>query len=163
MAGTTDAYVDTSALVAFADRSDTHHALFRRLFADPPRLATTSLVIAEGQGWFLRRYDPARALQFLAMIETMTPLRVLPVGPREVRAGGRILRRYSDRRFTLTDAVGLHVMAELGIGTCWSTDRHLGLTGVPLVIRETRVGERKSRMRGSPAPPGTVARKRARG
>ncbi len=62
MARRTEAYVDTSALIAFADRSDTYHALFRRLFADPPRLVTTALVIAEGHGWFLKRYDPARAL-----------------------------------------------------------------------------------------------------
>ena len=32
--------VDTSALIAFADRSDSHHPLFRRLFADPPALAS---------------------------------------------------------------------------------------------------------------------------
>jgi predicted nucleic acid-binding protein len=34
------AYVDTSALIAFLDKSDTHHALFRRLFADPPVLVS---------------------------------------------------------------------------------------------------------------------------
>jgi predicted nucleic acid-binding protein len=53
MASATEAYVDTSALISFADRSDTYHALFRRLFADPPALITTALVIAEGHGWFL--------------------------------------------------------------------------------------------------------------
>jgi len=49
MARSPDAYVDTSALIAFADRSDSHHALFARLFADPPRLVTIALVVAEGQ------------------------------------------------------------------------------------------------------------------
>ena len=60
MAGRTECYVDTSAFVAFLDRSDSFHALFRRL------LTTSSLVIAEGHGWFLRRYDQRRAIQFLA-------------------------------------------------------------------------------------------------
>src|SRR5436190_10921547 len=50
-----EAYVNTSALIAFSDRSDAHHPLFRRLFADPPKLTTTGLVLAEGHGWFLRR------------------------------------------------------------------------------------------------------------
>ena len=59
-----EVYVDTSALIAFADHSDTYHPLFRRLFSSPPRLITTPLVIAEGHGWFLRRYDRLRALQF---------------------------------------------------------------------------------------------------
>ena len=53
MARRTEAYVDTSAFIAFLDRSDSHHALFRRLFADPPALVTSSLVVAEGHGWFL--------------------------------------------------------------------------------------------------------------
>jgi len=129
----TNAYVDTSALIAFTDRSDTHHALFRRLFSDPPRLVTTTLVVAEGHGWFLKRYDRTRALQFAALIEAIAPLRVVSVGPDEQAAGMRLLRKYSDQDLSLTDAVGLHVMQAHRLRECWSTDRHLGLTGVPLV------------------------------
>jgi predicted nucleic acid-binding protein len=121
-------------LIAFADRSDTYHPLFRRLFSSPPRLITTPLVIAEGHGWFLRRYDRTRALQFLAMIEVMTPLELISVGPNEQTAAAAILRRFSDQDLTLADAVGLHIMAVRGVRECWSTDFHLGLTGVPLVI-----------------------------
>ncbi len=136
MATKTEAYVDTSALIAFADGSDSHHALFRRLFADPPKLVTTTLVITEGHGWFLRRFDSWRALQFLAMIESTRPLRVTSVGLREQKAGAEVLRRFSDQALTLVDAVGLHLMKAREIGTCWSTDFHLGLTGVPLVIHQ---------------------------
>ena len=132
----TEAYVDTSALIAFADGSDTYHALFRRLFSDPPALVTTPLVIAEGQGWFLRRYDSFRALKFLAMVEVLRPLRILPIGAAEQFSGVRLLRRFSDQPLTLVDAVGLHCMEQRAIPVCWSTDRHLGLTGVPLVIHQ---------------------------
>ena len=134
MATKADAYVDTSALIAFADRSDSHHPLFRRLFADPPELLTTTLVIAEGHGWFLRRYDRARALQFLAMIEAMTPLRIIAVGAAEQAAATALLRRFSDQDLTMADAVGLHVSTVNRVATIWSTDFHLGLTGVPLVV-----------------------------
>ncbi len=134
MATKTEAYVDTSALIAFADGSDTFHALFRRLFSDPPDLITTTLVVAEGHGWFLRRFDSSRALQFLAMVESMRPLRVLGVSAREQDAGAELLRKYSDQTLTMADAVGLHVMEKRQIKTCWSTDFHLGLTGVQLVI-----------------------------
>lgn len=127
--------MDTSALIAFADRSDSHHPRFRRLFSDPPPLVTTSLVLAEGHGWFLKRYDAARGLQFLAMIEAM-PVTVLEIGPSELRGATALLRRFSDQDLTLTDAVGLHVMASRRIRSCWSTDFHLGLTKVPLVIHE---------------------------
>jgi predicted nucleic acid-binding protein len=134
MARRTDAYVDTSALIAFADRSDSYHVLFRRLFSDPPALVTTPMVVAEGHGWFLRRYDRYRALQFLAMIEAM-PLEIVAVGSRDQSAAGALVRRFSDQDLTLVDAMGLHVMAAKRVASCWSTDFHLGVTGVPLVTR----------------------------
>ena len=134
MARKTDAYVDTSALIAFADRSDSFHPLFRRLFATPPPvLLTPPMVVAEGHGWFLKRYDRYRALQFLAMIEAM-PLTIAEVGADEQRAAAEILRRFSDQDLTLVDAVGLHVMTAKRAAACWSTDFHLGMTGVPLAI-----------------------------
>ena len=129
----TDAYVDTSALIAFTDRSDTHHALFRGLFSNPPPLMTTTLVVAEGHGWFLKRYDRTRALHFLALIEELTPMRLLAVGSEEQAGGIRMLRKFSDQALSLTDGVGLHVMQIHRLRECWSTDRHLGLTGVRLV------------------------------
>jgi predicted nucleic acid-binding protein len=134
MAKSPEAYVDTSAFIALVDRSDSHHTLFKRLFADPPPLVTTTLVVAEGHGWFLRRYDQGRALQFLAMIEQMRPLTVLPVGPNELRAATGIIRKYADQKLTIADAVGLYLLAKRRTKSCWSTDFHLGLSGVRLAI-----------------------------
>jgi predicted nucleic acid-binding protein len=104
------AYVDTSALIAFIDRSDTHHSTFHRLFSQPPPLLTTTRVVAEGHAWFLRRYDRTRALQFLAMIEDMSPLRVAAVGGPELEGATQLLRRFADQDLTIADAVGLHMM-----------------------------------------------------
>lgn len=134
MAKSPEAYLDTSALIAFADRSDTNHPLFRRLFSDPPPLATTALVVAEGHAWFLRRYDGSRALHFLAMIEEMRFVSVVAVGKRELAGGVALLRRFSDQSLTIADAVGLHLMGERKIRTCWSTDVHLGLMGAALIV-----------------------------
>lgn len=134
MAINSEAYVDTSAFIAFMDVSDSHHPLFTRLFAAPPRLCTTPLVIAEGHGWFLRRFDRSRGLGFLSMIELLAPLTIVPTGPKDIVAAKGLLRRFSDQDLTMADAVGLHVMKTRRIKTCWSTDRHLRLTGVPLVI-----------------------------
>jgi predicted nucleic acid-binding protein len=70
----TECYVDTSVFIAFLDRSDSYHPLFRRLFSNPPRLVTSALVLAEGHGWFLRRYDTRRAIQFLSFIDELPAL-----------------------------------------------------------------------------------------
>ena len=136
MARKTEAYVDTSAFIALLDRSDTYHPLFRQLFAAPPKLLTTGLVIAEGHAWFQKRYDRYRAMQFMAMIEVMTPLTVVPVGPAEINSGSRMMRKFKDQDLTLADAVGLHHMAAHKLRVCWSTDFHLGLTGAQLVINQ---------------------------
>src|SRR5207244_4278375 len=102
MATKSEAYLDTSAFIAFVDRSDTHHERFRRLFSEPPSIVTTTLVIAEGHAWFLRRYDRTRALQFLALVDELKPLHILAVGVAELMGGAKLMRKYSDQDLTLT-------------------------------------------------------------
>ena len=91
-------------------------------------------MIAEGHGWFLKRYNRTRALQFMAMVEVLSPLQIIDVGLQEQRGSVELLRKFSDQNLTLADAMGLHIMDSNSIQTCWSTDFHLGLTRVPLVI-----------------------------
>lgn len=134
MAVRTECYVDTPAFIAFLDLSDSFHALFRRLFSAPPPLATSALVIAEGHGWFHRRYDQHRAIQFLAFIDALPDVTIRSFDAPGLAKTGRIVKKFADQNLTLADAHGLAIMRELGIGCCWSTDRHLALDGVPLVV-----------------------------
>jgi len=134
MAQRTECYVDTSAFIAFLDRSDSYHPLFRRLFSKPPALVTSALVVAEGHGWFLRRYDSQRAIQFLAFLDALTAVKVVPFGVDEIAGASRIVKKYADQKLTLADAHGLVILRDRRIGTCWSTDRHLTLSGAALVI-----------------------------
>ena len=131
-----EAYIDTSALIAFLDQSDSYHLTFKRLFAAPPALATSALVVAEGHGWFLRRYDRHRAGQFLAFINMLPDLTVQAFDSAELSKTRLVLRRFGDQNLTLADAHGLSVMKDRGSAICWSTDRHLSLTGVDLAIHD---------------------------
>ena len=63
-------------------------------------------------------------------------MNVAGAGDAERSAASRLLRRFSDQDLTLTDAVGLHLIQDQKIKTCWSTDFHLGLTGASLAIDE---------------------------
>ena len=135
MAPKTESYVDTSALIAFLDRSDSYHPLFRRLFSSPPQLVTSALVVAEGHGWFLRRYDRERATQFLNFIDDLPVLAVQGFDGEELQKASRLVKKFGDQPLTLVDAHGLVIINERRISTCWSTDRHLGLTGAKLVIQ----------------------------
>ena len=129
-----EAYLDTSAFIAFLDKSDSYRLTFKRLFASPPALVTSSLVVAEGHGWFLRRYDRHRAAQFLAFVEALPALAVQPCDSAELAKIRRELARFGDRDLTLADAHGLVIMKDRRSAICWSTDRHLTLTGVDLAI-----------------------------
>jgi predicted nucleic acid-binding protein len=129
-----EAYVDTSAFIAFLDRSDSYHPTFRRLFESPPALVTSGLAIAEGHGWFLRRYDRHRATQFLAFIEVLPALNIKAFDAAELLTVRPILARFGDQGLTLADAHGLAIMKERRSRICWSTDRHLSLMGVELAI-----------------------------
>lgn len=110
MAKSREAYVDTSALIAFLDRSDTYHSPFERLFSRPPRLVTTPLIVAEGHGWFLRRYDATRAVRFLSLIGELEPMNALEFGPKDIAGSVAALRKFSDQKLTMADALGLHAM-----------------------------------------------------
>lgn len=77
-----------------------------------------------------------RALQFIAMIEDMRFLNLLSAGERELKSATALLRKFADEELTRVDAMGLSVIATRRIRSCWSTDFHLRLTGVPLVIHE---------------------------
>jgi len=134
MARKTECYVDTSALIAFLDRSDSYHPLFRQLFSEPPPMIMSALVVAEGHGWFLRRYDSRRALQFLTFLEVLPSLTIRMFDAGELAKTGRVVKKFADQGLTLADAHGLAIVAEHKIPICWSTDRHLALTGARLVI-----------------------------
>ena len=133
MARKTECYADTAAFIAFLDRSDSHHPLFRRLFSDPPPLVTSALVLAEGHGWFLRRYDQRRALEFLNFVDVLPALTIEAFDSDSVARVTKLLKKYSDQKLTLADAHGLAVMAGRRIASCWSTDRHMTLAGATLV------------------------------
>ena len=95
---------------------------------------SSALVVAERHGWFLRRYDQRRAIRFLAFLDALPGLTVCGFDAAELIKAGRIVKRFSDQGLTLADAHGLAIMKERRIGSCWSTDRHLGLDGASLVI-----------------------------
>jgi len=95
---------------------------------------TSALVIAEGHGWFLRRYDRHRAAQFLAFVDELPGLTVQAFDSAELEKIRQLLARFGDQNLTLADAHGLLIMKERKTEVCWSTDRHLGLTGVQLAV-----------------------------
>ena len=92
------------------------------------------MVIAGGHAWFLLRYHQIRAVQFLGFIDQLKVLTIQPFDAAALSRVAQVVRKFADQQLTLTGAHGLVLMQERRITSCWSTDRHLGLTGIPLVV-----------------------------
>ena len=136
MARRGDCYVDTSAFIAFSATADKYHLLFRRLFSNAPPLMTSALTIADGHTWFLRKYNAQRAAHFLTFVRELENLTIEPFDDIAISEVTAIAAKFQDQNLTLVDAHGLAIMKTHALKSCWSTDRHLGLTGVPLATRE---------------------------
>jgi predicted nucleic acid-binding protein len=126
-------YLDTSALIAALDRADSYFSTYERLFKQRPPLAASSLVIVEAYGWFLRRHGQYKALQVLQFAAELRPFTIVPFGVEELGRIAVLLYKFADQKLSMADAHGLLIMRERRVKACWSTDRHLGLTGVRLV------------------------------
>lgn len=68
-----------------------------RLFAAPPPLVTSSLVLAEGHGWFLRRYDQRRALEFLNFVDALPALTIEACDADAVMRSTKLLKKFADQ------------------------------------------------------------------
>jgi len=82
----------------------------------------------------LRRYDALRAIQILNFVHELDVLTIESFDSEALVKSERLVKRFADQKLTLADAHGLAIMSERRSAACWSTDRHLGLTGVTLAI-----------------------------
>ena len=134
MSKATRAFLDTGIFIAFLDRSDRWHTEARALFASAPRSwATSLLVVAEAHGWFLHRMGEEPARRFHELLGDMRGLQLLEVTRAHHVATLAMLDRLRGAKLTYVDAASLVLLAKQRITDVWSTDRHLGLTGVPVV------------------------------
>jgi len=130
----TRVFLDTGIFIAFLDRSDRWHPEARALFSSPPRSwATSLLVVAEAHGWFLHRMGEEAARRFHELIADMQGLQLLETTRSDHQATLGVLDRLRGAKLTYVDAASLALLEKRRITTVWSTDRHLGLTGVRVV------------------------------
>lgn len=129
--------MDTSAWYPLADAGHPDHAAvaeaLRERIAAGERIVTTNMVIAETQALLMRRADRKVAMAFLDAVR-QPPNRVeYATAEREEAAVDRWLRRYSDQRFSLTDAISFVVMEELEVREALTLDRHFATAGFVVV------------------------------
>jgi len=120
-------FVDSGAWLGLADTHDQHHqealAIQSNIAVFRPRLVITNFIIDETYTLIRYRAFHQKAVQFLDDIRasTVTSIRVTPED--EARAE-EILRQYTDKRFSYTDATSFIIMERLGIEAAFTFDRN---------------------------------------
>jgi predicted nucleic acid-binding protein len=125
-------FVDSGAWIALLQESDTHHiaalAVRGRLVQQRTRLITTNFVVAETHALLLRAgYAPAVA--FLRKMTAGQMATVIRAETEDEAAAREIIYQYTDKKYSLADAISFAVMARLGITRAWSYDQHFKQCG----------------------------------
>ena len=137
------AFVDTSAWLAFYDRSDEHHAaagrIAERLKAQRAGLVLSDFVLAESLTIIRFRLGHAPAVRFGQAVFGSRLAELLSVDGATRDRAWEIFRRYEDKAFSFTDCTSFAVMERLGIKTAFAFDRHFAQYGFHVIQPDDHV------------------------
>ena len=129
-------FIDTSAFYALADPRDGNHVeaiAARRVLTDTrSRLYTSNFVLAEAHGLLLGRLGRFTALQILLDVDRSNTTIERASATDEQRARA-ILASYTDKDFSLTDAISFAIMQRLGITQAFSFDSDFAQYGFDIL------------------------------
>ncbi len=131
---TTNALIDTSALLALANPRDQHHeqavSIVRSVVRSGNKLVGTVVVLAEFQAHYLYLTDPgrARAVTIDLLNDPMYEWRDVSAELLTGAVSGW-LERFHDQAFSLADAVSFEVMSREGIAQAFAFDKHFRTAG----------------------------------
>lgn len=127
-------FLDTSGWFAALSPREAHHAeslrAYRKWLKDGYQLVTTNLVVAEMHILMCKYRGPAEGLRFLDHLYDDPSHSVVFVDRDIERAAiDRWLRRLTDQRLSLADAVSFETMKTNGIRHVLSLDDHFSIAG----------------------------------
>ncbi len=119
--------VDAGAWLALADQDDAHHReatlIQQRLVTARSRLFVTNFLVDETYTPIRVRLSPRLAVRFLDRLYALSVDRIR-ITPDDEANAEAILRRFSDKRFSYTDATSFVVIERLGIEAAFTFDRN---------------------------------------
>ncbi len=137
-------FVDTSAYFALTDRSDENHEaavrIIHQLIRERTELLTTNYIVAETHTLLLNRIGYKTALQVIEELYK-SQTRIYRVREAEERKALEIVRKYTDKEFSLVDAMSFATMERLHLTQAFAFDHHFAQYGFSL-LPSHRLGER---------------------
>jgi len=129
-------FVDTSAYFALTDQRDENHEaavrFIHQLIRERAELLTTNYIVAETHTLLLNRIGYAIALQVLEdLYKSQT--RIYRVREAEEIKALAIIRRYTDKEFSLVDAISFATMERFHLTEAFAFDHHFAQYGLSLL------------------------------
>ncbi len=134
----TGAFLDTSGWFAALSPKEARHrsalASYKSLIESRARLVTTNLVVAEMQILISRFRGAAEGVRYLdSLYQDVSHEVVFVDRDTERMAVDRWLRRFTDQRLSLADAVSFEVMKSRRLRHALALDTHFELAGFELL------------------------------
>lgn len=124
--------MDSSAFFALVTGRSTDSAVAKRILerAEAARfpLVTSSYILAEAHALIVNRVSRRAGLEFLDFVDRSAITILWPAEAHFV-AAREIIYRYTDKDFSLTDAISFVVMEQLDITTAFTFDRDFSQYG----------------------------------
>ena len=126
--------VDTSAVYALIDKDDSYYRRAVSILRSLPRHGLTpfltNFIVAESHALLLSRLGAQTARAWL--LNQSWPIEPISLADEEKAKG--IIRRYTDKTFSYTDATSFAVMERLGVKEAFAFDPHFQQYGLKLAI-----------------------------
>ena len=128
-----EVFVDTSALYAFVNNRDTHHARASQAVAKVATagrwLVITDYVIAETVNLASVRGGEFVTRRILDLMDQSAGIRIEWIGAARFELAKAFFRKHADHGYSFTDCTSFVVMRELRVQDVLTTDRHFTEAG----------------------------------
>jgi len=126
-----DLFVDTSVFIALRVRDDENHQkaadYMRTVKEKKLRLHTTNFILDEVYAYFSKNHAIAIEMAELIMHNPIITLHRISVDDED--QAWKILKKFSDKEFSYTDATSFAIMSRIGIKTAFAFDDHFSQYG----------------------------------
>lgn len=131
-----DIFIDTSAFISIRVSDDVNHkkaqTFLKTIKENKLRLHTTNFILNEVYTYFCKVHEKAVEMAKLITDNPLIALHRISVDD-EDRAW-RILRNFSDKAFSYTDATSFAAMERLGYKTAFTFDEHFSQYGKFIIV-----------------------------
>ena len=121
-------FVDTSAWVALADRSDQYHQkslkALNRAHKENVRLITSDYIIDECLTLIRFRMSHSAAIVFGEEMSKSTVASIVPISERVRFMSWTLFKKFNDKELSFTDCTSFALMQDQKINFAFSYDRH---------------------------------------